>query len=77
MLCKILQQYSQYSFFDEIKKTSGATPFIVICKARLNLLPYSASHNYTIVADKFMKFAGHLVMVVLINDCGKNLISEQ
>jgi len=77
MLCNILQQYSLYSFFGGILKTSGVTPFIAICKSRLNLLPYSASHNSTIIADKFMKFAGHLVMVVLIKGCGKNLISEQ
>jgi len=77
MLCKILQQYSQYSFFGRILKTSGVTPFIAICKSRLNLLSYSASHNSTIIVDKFMNFAGDLVMVVLIMGCGKNLISEQ
>ena len=59
-------------FFGGILKTSGATPFIAICKLPLNLLPYSASHNSTIIADKFMKFAGHLVMVVLIKGCGVN-----
>ena len=77
MLCKILQQYSPYSFLGGILKTSGATPFIAICKSRLNLRLYSASHNSTIIADKFMKFEGHLVMVLLTKDCGKNLISEQ
>jgi len=77
MLCKILQQYSQYSFFGGILKTSGVTPFIAICKSRLNVVLCSASRNSTI-ADKLMKFAGHLGMVpVLIKDCGKNLISEQ
>src|SRR6218665_3343703 len=140
MLCNILQQYSLYSFFGGILKTSCVTPFIAICTSRLILLPYSASHNSTIIADniadncrkdgisvheawvnsgvpflrvpsgkpmmppadrihpnpgqcsnkirsvayakekiadKFMKFAGHLVMVVLIKGCGKNFISEQ
>src|SRR6218665_2937629 len=61
MLCKILLQYSQYSFFGGILKTFGVTPFSAICKSRLNLLPYSASHNSTIIADEFIKFAGHLV----------------
>ena len=74
MLCKILQQYSQYSLFGGILKTSGVTPFITICKSRLNLEP---CRNSTIIADKLMKFAGHLVMVVLIKGCGKNLVSEQ
>ena len=77
MLCKILQQYIQYSFFGVTLKTSGVTPFIAICKSRLNLEPCSASRNCSIIADKLMKFAGHLVVVVLIEDCGKNLISEQ
>ena len=72
MLCKILQQYSQYSFFGGILKTSGVTPLIAICKLRLNLLQYSASHNSTIIAGKFTKFAGHLVMVMLIKGCEKN-----
>jgi len=30
MLCKSLQQYSQYSISDGILKTSSVTPFIVI-----------------------------------------------
>jgi len=30
MLCKSLQQYSQYSSFDGILNTSRVTPFIVI-----------------------------------------------
>ena len=77
MLCKILQQYSQYSFFGGMLKTSGVTPFIVICKSCLNLVPCSASRNSTIIADKLMKFAGHLVMAVLIKGCGQNLTSEQ
>ena len=46
-------------------------------KSRLNLVPCSASRNSIIIADKLMKFAGHLVMLVLIRGCGKNLISEQ
>ena len=41
------------------------------------MLSYSASHNSTIIADEFMKFAGHVVMVVLIKGFGKNRISEQ
>ena len=41
MLCKVLQQYSQYSFFDEILKTSRVTSLIMIWKSRLNLLLYS------------------------------------
>ena len=77
MLCKILQQYSQYSFFGGILKTSEVTPFTPISKSHLNLLPHSASRNSTITADKLRKFAGHLVMVVLIKYHGKNLISEQ
>src|SRR6218665_2049276 len=40
MLCKILQQYSQYSLLGGILKTYGVAPFIAICKSRLNLLPY-------------------------------------
>ena len=72
-----MQQYSRYSFFGGILKTSGVTPFIAICKSRLNLVSCSASCNFTIIADKLMKFAGHLVMVMLIKSCGKNLISEQ
>src|SRR6218665_1159614 len=67
MLCKILRNF----------KDVRVTPFIAICKSRLNLAPCSASRNSTIIADKLMKFAGHLVMVVLIEDCEKNLISEQ
>ena len=64
MLC--FAAISQYCFFGGILKTSGVIPFIVICKSRLNLVPCSASRNFTIIADKLMKFAGHLVMVVLI-----------
>ena len=30
MLCKSLQQYSEYSFFGGILKTSGVTPFFAI-----------------------------------------------
>src|SRR6218665_2990940 len=64
-------------FWRKFKDVRGDTRFFVSCKSRLNLLPYSASRNSTIIADKLMKFAGHLVMVVLIKGCWKNLISEQ
>jgi len=76
-MCKSLQQYFQYSFFDGILQTSWVTPLIAIWESRLNLLQYSESHKSTIIADKFMKFAGHLAMVILIKSCGKNLISEE
>ena len=49
------------------------TPFIEICKSCLNLLPYSEGNKFIIIADKLMKFAGHLAMAVLFKGCGKNL----
>src|SRR6218665_578643 len=49
MLCKILQQYYQYSFFGGILKTSLVIPIFAICKLRFNLLQHSASHNPTII----------------------------
>ena len=69
MLCKILQQYSEYSFFCGILKASWVTLL-----SRLNLLPCSASRNSTIIVDKLMKFAGHLIMVLLIEKCGLKLM---
>src|SRR6218665_406336 len=77
MLCKSLQQYSQYSFFDGILKTSRVPPLIAIWESCLNLLRYSESHKSTIIADKLIKFAGHLAMVIVIKGCRKNLISEK
>src|SRR6218665_2115860 len=74
---KSLQQYSQYSFFDGILKTSRVPPLIAILESCLNLLRYSESHKSTIIADKLIKFAGHLAMVIVIKGCGKNLISEE
>jgi len=44
---------------------------------RINLQPYSAIRNSTSIADKLMKFAEQLVLVVLIKGCGKNVIYEQ
>src|SRR6218665_3882755 len=75
IFCKGLQQYSQYSFFDEILKTSRVTSLIVIWKSRLNLLSYSEGchQKSTIIAYKLMKFTGHLIMVVLIKSYGKTL----
>jgi len=64
-------------FFGVILKTSGVTPCFAIFKLRLNLLSYSASRSSTIIADKLMKFVGHLAMMVLIMGCGKYFISEQ
>src|SRR6218665_2909848 len=75
MLYKCLQQYSQYSFFDGMLKTSRVTLFVLIWEARLNLLSYSEGQMSTIIEDILMKFEGHLVMLVLIKGCGKNLIS--
>src|SRR6218665_795107 len=77
MLCKSLQQYSQYSFFDGILKTSRVPHLFAIWESCLNLLQYSESHKSTIIADKLIKFAGHLVMVIVIKGCGKNLISKE
>src|SRR6218665_172431 len=73
MLCKILQQYSQYSFFDGILKTSRVTP---LSRSRLKLPPYSAGQMSVIIVHKLMKIAGYLVMVVLIRGYWKNLISD-
>jgi len=53
-------------FFGGILKTPGVTPFIAICKSRLNLEPFSASRNSTIIADKLLKFAG------ANSNCGAN-----
>ena len=58
-------------FSDEILKTSRVTSFIVIWKSCFYLLKYSESQKSTIIADKWMKFAGYLVMVVLNKGCGK------
>jgi len=40
------------------------------------LLPYSVGQKSTIIADKLIKIAGHLVMVALINGYWKKLISD-
>jgi len=76
MFCKGLQQiqqYSQYSFFDETLKTSRVTLLIILWKSRLNLLSYSEGRRQkaTIIAYKLMKFTGHLLVVVLIKGGGK------
>src|SRR6218665_3338208 len=73
MLCKSLQQYSHYSIFDGILKTSR---WPHLPQSRLKLLPYSVDQMSIIIADKLMKIAGHLVMVVLIKGYWKNLISD-
>src|SRR6218665_267802 len=73
MLCKSLQQYSQYSIFHRILKTSMVTH---LSRSRLNLLPYSVGQKTVISVDKLMKIAGHLVMVVLFKGYWKNLISD-
>jgi len=56
--------------FGRILKTSMVKLFIAIWKSCPNLLPYVESHKSTTIADKLMKYAGHLVMVVLIKSCG-------
>ena len=73
MLYKSLQQYSHYSIFDGILKTSTVTP---LSQSRLKLLPYSVGEMSVIIVDKLMKIAGHLVIVVLIKGYWKNLISD-
>ena len=43
----------------------------------INLKAFPAIHNSTTIADKLMKFAGQLALVVLIKGCLKHVISEQ
>src|SRR6218665_1872742 len=62
-------------FFGGTLKTFGVTSFFEICKSHLNLLPYSASRNSTIIADKLMKFAGHLYYPTNVG--GKRLIHRR
>jgi len=49
MLCKSLQQYSEYSFFGGILKTSGVTPFFAIwicCHIQKAKSPLSLQINW-------------------------------
>jgi len=66
MLCKRmkrLQHYSQYSIFGGILKTSRVAPFIAIAAYFAAIF---SRPDATIIADIFMKIAGHEVMTVLI-----------
>jgi len=74
MLCRSLLQYSQYSFFDESLNTSRVTSFNMIWKSCFHLLPYSEGSKSNIISDKMMKFAGHLIMMVLIKGYWKNFM---
>src|SRR6218665_1060184 len=62
--------------FDKILKTSRVISLIVIWKSCLNLLSYSEGLKATIIANKLIKFTGHLLTVVLIKSCGKLDIEE-
>jgi len=78
MFCLGLQQYLQYSFFGEIVKACRVNSLIVTWKSRLHFpVIYSQGHKATIIADRLMKFTGHLFMAVLIKGCGKNQIYEE
>jgi len=71
MFYKGLQQYSQYSFFDEILKTSRVTSLIVIWKSRVDLLSYSEGCRQTATTIALTKFTGHLLTMVLIKGYSK------
>src|SRR6218665_1758686 len=60
--------------FGGILKTSVVTPFMAICKSHKFAAMHIQSYVTTLI---LMKFAGQLVMAVLIKGCGENVISEQ
>ena len=66
-----------FFFFWQNFEVMWGGSFIAIWKSRLNALPYSEGHKSSIIADKLMKFAGHLDIVVLIKGCWNNLISDK